>query len=54
MRGVFNDTSAIFFLLSYKSVRCWYLFEMPRLVEALQTSTNNICVYKKVDPWPVI
>ena len=26
-----------------KSINCWYSFEWPQLVEAIQMSTNNIC-----------
>ena len=29
----------------YKSICCWYSFELPQLVEAIQMSTNNICFY---------
>ena len=50
MRRAFNDAYAI--LVSdflYKSICCGYLFELPRFVEAIQTSTNNICYYKVVD-----
>ena len=32
----------------YKSICCWYSFELPRLVEAIQMSTNNM-FYKEVD-----
>ena len=31
------------------SICCWYSFELPRLVKAIQMSTNNICFYKEVD-----
>ena len=31
----------------YKNVCCWYSFELPRLVEAIQMSTNN--TFYKVD-----
>ena len=33
----------------YKSICCWYSFELPRLVEAIQMSTHNICLYKTID-----
>ena len=49
MRGIFNDTYAIFYDFLYKSICCWYLFELPLLVKAIQMSTNNICFYKEVD-----
>ena len=32
----------------YKSICCWYLFELPQL-EAIQMSTNNIGFYKEAD-----
>ena len=28
---------------------CWYSFELPRLVEAIQMSTNKVCFYIEVD-----
>ena len=31
------------------SICCWYSFELPRLVEAIQMCTNNICLYEEVD-----
>ena len=30
-----------------KNICSWYSFELPRLVEAFQISTNYICFYKK-------
>ena len=33
----------------YKSICCWYSFELPPLVEAVQMSTSNMCLYKGVD-----
>ena len=35
------------YLILYKIIYCWYSFELPRQVEAIQMSTNNICFYKK-------
>ena len=32
-----------------KELCCWYSFELPQLVEAIQMSTHNICFYKEVD-----
>ena len=34
-----------------KSIKacCWYSFELPQLVEAIQMSTNNIRFYKEAD-----
>ena len=37
------------FLILYKNIYCWYSFELPGLVEAIQMSTNSICCYKEVD-----
>ena len=36
-----------FYQLLYKSICCVYWFELPRLVEAIQTSTHNICFRKE-------
>ena len=30
-----------------KSICCWYSFELPHVVEAIQMSTNNISFYKE-------
>ena len=50
MKGVFNDTYALSFSdFLYKSICCGYSFELPGLVQAIQTSTHNICFYKVVD-----
>ena len=50
MRSVFNDAYAILFSdFLYKSICCGYSFELPRLVGAIQTSTDNIYFYKEVD-----
>ena len=50
MRSVFNDAYAILFSdFLYKSICCGYSFELPRLVEAIQTSTYNIYFHKEVD-----
>ena len=59
LTGVFNDTFVlrllIFFIKAYivrtfelarqvyKSICCGNSFELPRLVEAIQMSTHNIC-----------
>ena len=32
----------------YKSICCGYSFELHRLVDAIQMSTDNICLYKEV------
>ena len=49
VKGVINDTCAILFWLTYKIICCWYSFELPRHVEAIQMSTNNICFCKVED-----
>ena len=50
MRSAFNDAYAILFSdFLYKSICCGYSFELPRLVEAIQRSTHNICFYTEVD-----
>ena len=33
----------------YKSICFGYSFELPQLVEAIQVSMHNICIYKEVD-----
>ena len=33
----------------YKGICCEYPFELHRLVDAIQMSTHNICLYKEVD-----
>ena len=50
MVSVLNDAYVILFSdFLYKSIFCGYSFELPRLVEAIQTSTDNIFFYKEVD-----
>ena len=44
---VFRLHIVSFYLLLYKSICCWYSFELPQLVEAIQMSTNNICFHKE-------
>ena len=33
----------------YKSISCGYLLELPRLVQAIQMSTHNLCYFTEVD-----
>ena len=33
----------------YKSISCGHPFELHRQVNAIQTGTHNICLYKEVD-----
>ena len=50
MRSVLIDAFAI--LMSdflYKNIYCGYSFELPRLVEAIQMSSHDICMHKEVD-----
>ena len=50
MMSVFNDAYVILFSdFLYKCICCGYSFELPRLVEAIQMSTDNIYFYKEVD-----
>ena len=44
---VFRLQPFYFYLLLYKNICCWYLFKLPRQVEAIQMSTNNKCFYKE-------
>ena len=47
MKCVFYDDYTILFSdFLYKSICCGYSFELPRLVEAIQISSHNICFYK--------
>ena len=36
-----------FYLLIYKCICCMYSFELSQPIEAIQMSTNNICLYKE-------
>ena len=46
--SVFSDYSqCTFSLLLYKGICCGYSFELHRLVDAIQMSTHNICLYKE-------
>ena len=38
-----------YYFLIFFIKACGYSFELPRLVEAIQTSTDNIYFYKEVD-----
>ena len=49
MRGIFNDSYAIFSDFLYRSICCLYLLELHQLVEEIQTSTDNKCFYKEMD-----
>ena len=33
----------------YKSICCWYSFELHRQVNAIHMDTHNLCLYKEVD-----
>ena len=55
MRSILNDAFAILFSdFLYQNICCGYLFEWPRLVEEIQMSYHNICLYTKVDKRTVI
>ena len=46
--SVVSDYSqCTFSLLLYKGICCGYSFELHRLVDAIQMSTHNICLYKE-------
>ena len=52
MSSALNENDAFAILFSdflYKNICCGYSFELPRLVEAIQMSSHNICFYKEVD-----
>ena len=44
---VFRLQPVYIYLLLYKNICCWYSFELPRQVEAIQMNTNNIYFYKE-------
>ena len=47
-KDLLNDDYAIFSDFLYKGICCGYSFELHRLVDAIQTSTHNICLCKEV------
>ena len=48
-RDLSNDAMfACFSDFLYKSICCWYSFELHRLI-IIQMGTHNICLYKDVD-----
>ena len=50
MWSILNDAFAILFSdFLYKYIYCGHSFELPRLIEAIQMSSHNICFYKEVD-----
>ena len=48
-KDLFDDYYAIFSDFLYKGICCGCSFELHRLVDAIQMSTHNICLYKEVD-----
>ena len=49
-----NDACVMFFFFFfpnflYKSICCWYSFELHRQVDAIQMGTHNIRLYKEVN-----
>ena len=53
MKGIPDDAYAIaVFFSDFQILRvyvaCGYSFGLPRLVEAIQMSTHNICFYKEI------
>ena len=50
MSSVLKNAFAILFSdFLYKNIYSGYSFELPRLVEAIQMSSHNICFNKEVD-----
>ena len=50
MSSVLKNAFAILFSdFLYKNIYCGHSFELPRLVEAIQMSSHNICFYEEVD-----
>ena len=48
MRSVLNDAFAMLFSnFLYKTICCGHSFELPRLVEAIQMSSYNVCFFKE-------
>ena len=47
-KDLFDDDYVIFSDFLYKGICCGYSFELHRQVDAIQMSTHNICLYKKV------
>ena len=46
-RSLQITASVLFSLLLYKGICCGYSFELHRLVDAIQMSSHNICLYKE-------
>ena len=46
-RTPFSNVKAVYFQLFYKSICCWYSFELPRQVEAIHMSTKQHMVLKR-------
>ena len=50
MSSILNDAFVTLFSdFHYENIYCGNSFELPRLVEAIQMSSHNICFYKEVD-----
>ena len=47
MRAYLIILTQYFADFQYTGICCWYSFELPRLVEAIQMSANNIWFIKK-------
>ena len=48
-KDVFDDYANFCLIVLKKGICCGYSFELHRQVDAIQMSTHNICLYKKVD-----
>ena len=42
----YSQCTFIYFFIK-KNVYCWYSFELPQQLKAIQLSTNNICFYEE-------
>ena len=48
-KDLFDDDYVIVSDFLYKGICCGHSFELHRQVDAIQMSTHNICLFKKVD-----
>ena len=46
---IFKLHLVYFYLLLYEGICYWYLFELPQQVEAIQMSTNNMLLRRKLE-----
>ena len=48
-RRLLENPETITTILPHESICCWYSFEFPRQIEAIQMCTNKICSYKAIN-----